>query len=445
VLLRSAATGRYVTVADDRLVASAASPAGATRFGREVLTGGIQEAARLAAEADVAVVAIGNAPLINGRETQDRMDIRPSACQRRLVRAVVGANPRTVLLVESSYPMAIPWEQSHVPAILWSSHGGQEMGSALADVLFGDHAPAGRLTQTWYRSARDLGDLADYDVIGSRRTYLYFDGTPLYPFGHGLTYPEFRYEELRLEPAVVGSAGTVVASVRVTNAGSVASDEVVQLYTRKRTSRVEQPRRRLGAFERAHFAPGETRTLRLELRAADLAVWDVARGRFVVEAGAYDVLVGASSDDIRLDAALEAVGETIGPRDGASIAAADFDDAFRVAIVDETRERGDAVAPVQDGAWIAFRDVDLGAGVDRVELRACRVGRGRGTVEVRLDGPSAGAPLAGAEVPCTGGLYEWTNVSAPVRAASGVHDLYLVLSGDIRLARFGFSRDAAAR
>jgi beta-glucosidase len=171
----------------------------------------------------------------------------------------------------------------------------------------------------------------------------------------------------------------------------------------------------------------------------------VARGRFVVESGAYDVLVGASSADIRLDAALEVAGETIGPRDGASIAAADFDDAWRVAIVDETRERGDAVAPVRDGAWIAFRDVDLGAGVDRVDVTACRVGRGRGTVEVRLDGPSAGALLASAEVPCTGGPYEWTSVSAPVRAASGVHDLYLVLSGDIRVARFGFSRDAAAR
>ena len=154
LLLRSAATGRFVAVAGGRLVASAASVAGAARFRRELLADGHAEAARAARDADVAVVVTGNAPCINGRETQDRRDIRLAPCQRRLVREVLAANPRTVLVVESSYPMAVTWEQAHVPAILWSSHGGQELGAALADVGGSEPARASAAAIPHAESAR---------------------------------------------------------------------------------------------------------------------------------------------------------------------------------------------------------------------------------------------------------------------------------------------------
>ncbi|MCW3844450.1 glycoside hydrolase family 3 C-terminal domain-containing protein [Micromonospora yasonensis] len=183
-LLRHLATGRCVTVDAD----------------------GTAEAAALAAAADVAVIALGNHPMVDGRETEDWVDLALPAGQEELLRAVYAANPRTVLVVTSSYPYAVGWAQAHLPAVLWTSHGGQEHGNALADVLLGDADPGGRLTQTWYADAAELPDLLDYDIIGADATYLYHRGEPLYPFGHGLSYARFEYVDLRLSSSRCPSA-----------------------------------------------------------------------------------------------------------------------------------------------------------------------------------------------------------------------------------------------
>ena len=152
VVIHHVATDRYVAVdPDGRLRADAADPADATVFTVELVSSGIAAATAAAQEADVAIVVLGNHPLINGRETEDRADLALPAAQEALVRAVYAANPRTVLALTSSYPFGIGWAHEHLPAMLWSAHGGQEFGHALADVLFGDADPAGRLTQTWYR------------------------------------------------------------------------------------------------------------------------------------------------------------------------------------------------------------------------------------------------------------------------------------------------------
>src|SRR5262249_1412141 len=159
---------------------------------------------------------------------------------------------------------------------------------------------------------------------------------PLYPFGHGLTYAELRYEDLRLSRHATAAAGAVTVSARITNTSRAAGDEVVQLYTRKRASRVDQPRLRLRGFERVRFEAAEPRTGGFVPRAAGLAVWDGTRGRYAVEAGVYDVLVGRSSADLRMCAVLEVDGEAIPRRDPLRPAtgAADFDDSWRVALVD---------------------------------------------------------------------------------------------------------------
>ena len=441
LLLQCIATGRYVVAEAEtgELAAAAEDPAAATRFDREVLVDGLDAAAAAAGQADVAVVVTGNAPCINGRETEDRRDIALPPAQTRLLRAVVAANPRTVLVVESSYPMAIPWAAEHVPAILWTCHGGQELGRALADVLVGDVAPAGRLPQTWYADLDDLPDPCDYDVIGAGWTYLYARVAPLYPFGHGLTYAEFRYDGVRVgAPA----DGAVEVAVEVTNAGAVASDEVVQLYARRRPSpgsRVEQPRRRLVGFRRLRFEAGETRTVPFTVRTADLAVWDVVGGRMVVEAGEYEVMAGRSSADVRLTAPLPVEGEAIACRDAAAqTTAADFDDSRTMAIVDETRERGDAVAPAgAGGGWLLFRAVDFGPGAGRVAARVARAADGA-TISFRVDDPDAGPVAATVKAPASDDRYAWTTVTAPVQSAAGVHDLYVVFDGPVALASFSF-------
>ncbi|RUL90598.1 glycoside hydrolase family 3 C-terminal domain-containing protein [Verrucosispora sp. FIM060022] len=312
VLLRHLATDRYVTVdADGRLRVDGDGPQAATAFVIEVGGDGAAEAAALAAAADVAVVALGNHPMVNGRETEDRVDLALPARQEALLRAVYAANPRTVLVVTSSYPYAIGWAEQHLPAVLWSAHGGQEHGNALADVLLGDAEPAGRLTQTWYADTAELPDLLDYDVIGADFTYLYHRGEPLFPFGHGLSYTDFDYTNLRLSATAVPVGAEVEVSVDVTNTGERVGEEVVQLYTRQRRSRVKQPLRQLRDFARVTVAPGECRTVTLRLRTAELSWWDVDQGRLVVEDATHSVLVGRSATDVRLTGTVAVRGETL--------------------------------------------------------------------------------------------------------------------------------------
>ncbi|RZQ61477.1 glycoside hydrolase family 3 protein [Amycolatopsis suaedae] len=431
----------YLTVAaDGTLVLGSPDAAGAARFTKETITGGIDSAVDAATGADAAVVVVGSMPFINGREVHDRTTMALAENQSELIKAVRRANPNTIVVVENSYPTTLTWEQDNVPAILWTSHAGQETGRALADVLFGDVNPAGRLTQTWYRSDGDLPDLLDYDIARTGRTYQYFDGDPLYPFGHGLSYSGFRYDGLRLASPVVAGDGTVRASVEVTNTGDRAGDEVVQLYTHQRFSRDPQPKRELHAFQRVHLRPGETRTVELTVPAAELGHWDVTRGRWVVEASMHDVLVGASSSDIRQRAAVYVQGERIPARDlSASIRAIDFDDYAGVDLVDESKARGDAVAG-GTGDWIRFADVDLGSGAATVTARVARAAAGSGSVEIRLDDPVRGRTAGRVDVPSTGDRYAYTTVTGALTGASGRHDVYLVFTGDLRISTFSLRR-----
>jgi beta-glucosidase len=188
--------------------------------------------------------------------------------------------------------------QDNVPAILHLAHSSQEEGNALADVLFGDYNPAGRLTATWVKSLEDLPPMMDYD-IRKGRTYMYFKGTPLYPFGFGLSYTRFEYSNLRLA-RTMSAAGEMTISVDVRNTGSMAGDEVVQLYVSAKGSAVERPLKQLRGFERIALRPGETRTVKLPLKGSDLSYWDAGKQSFVVEPGTVEVMVGGSSADVRL-------------------------------------------------------------------------------------------------------------------------------------------------
>ncbi|OKI37651.1 hypothetical protein A6A25_18120 [Saccharothrix sp. CB00851] len=375
--LRDVGSRRYLGVAEDgSLVATAAAPGGwdvrelfeprltdagvvlrntvggadnpatvqgtisleSTAFEIERVVDGIAAAVETAAQADTVVLVLGNDPHINGRETQDRTTLRLPSLD--LVRAVREANPNTVLVLVSSYPYALDGEEEHLPGIVWTAHGGQEQGRAVAEALFGVFSPSGKLTQTWYRSDDDLPDIFDYDIIRAGGTYLYFTGEPLFPFGHGLSYTTFEYSDLTWVDGV--------ATVSVTNTGDVAGAEVVQLYSSALDSRVRQPVRKLQSFHRVHLAPGETAVV--ELRADQLWHWDVTTGRRVVEAGRYELLVGASSRDVRSRLVVDVAGETIAPRVGV-LPALDFDDCDGVRLVD------DEVVFTHEGAWISFDDV----------------------------------------------------------------------------------------
>ncbi len=417
---------KYVTAADDGTLVLATAD-GAAHFTKDTVASGVDDAVKAAKGADAAVVVVGSMPFINGREDHDRTTMALAEGQEALVKAVSAANPHTVVVVENSYPTTLGWEQEHVPAILWTTHAGAETGHALADTLFGDNDPAGRLTQTWYRADGDLPDILDYDIIKSDRTYLYYQGDPLYPFGYGLSYTSFRYGKLTTSV----SGGRVQASVDVTNTGKRAGDEVVQLYTHQRTSRDKEPVKQLRAFQRVHLTPGRTGTVRLSFPVTDLAHWDVTRNKNVVESGTYDVLAGSSSADVRARAALPVRGERIPARDlSRTTRATDFDDYQGVRLVDETKVRGDAVG-TKKGDWAAYKDASLGSGATTFTARTS----GTGSVAVHLDSPTG--PLAGtATATGTGDVYAYTTTTAALSGAKGRHDVYLVFDGDLRIATF---------
>lgn len=169
----------------------------------------------------------------------------------------------------------------------------------LSSVLFGDYNPAGRLVQTWPRSLAQLPPMMDYDIRHGR-TYMYFNGKPLYPFGYGLSYTTFTYRDLKTSTPSLPAAGAIDVSVRVKNTGKRAGDEVVQLYVRHIDSAVSRPLKELKAFTRVHLRAKEEKTVTLSLPASRLAYWDADADRWTVEKDQVEIIVGGSSVDARL-------------------------------------------------------------------------------------------------------------------------------------------------
>ena len=268
----------------------------------------------------------------------------------RLVREVADANPRTVLVVMSSYPYLMPDE---APAVVWTSHAGQETGRAIASLLSGEHEFEGRLPQAWPACDADLPDALDYDIITAGWTYQYATAAPRFPFGHGLTYTTFGYGELTV--ALAGDA--VTATLDVTNTGDRAGSEVVQLYASYPGT--AQPRRRLIGFSRVALEPGETGTATIGVPVSRLELWDVAAGRMALPAGPLEILAGASSGDIR-QAAMLPLPAAAAPLRAARVAAADFDDQVNVTLIDTTRSSGTSITPADPAraAWVRYDRLD---------------------------------------------------------------------------------------
>ncbi|MBV9380659.1 MAG: glycoside hydrolase family 3 C-terminal domain-containing protein [Streptosporangiaceae bacterium] len=428
----------YVTVAPDgTLTLGASTPAAAAHFARDVVTSGIASAVQAAKGAGAAVVVVGSMPFINGREAHDRTGMNLASGQEALVEAVTKANPRTIVVVEDSYPTTINWEQRNDPAILWTTHAGQETGHALADVLFGDYNPSGRLTQTWPRSQSEVADILDYDIIKSGQTYMYSTQPVLYPFGYGLSYTTFRYGRLRLSSGEMGGDGHVTASVGVTNTGSRAGRDVVQLYEHQERSRVRQPAEKLIGFQNVDLAPGQTRTVRFDIRASDLAFWDVTRNKWAVERSAFDLMAGDSLADVDSGATLRVDGEVIPPRNlTVPTLAENFDNYQGAQLVDQSKASGTAVGATAAGQWIEFADAGLRDSPAAFTAQVAKGTPGTAQIQIRLDNPVSGPVIGTATVNSTGDIYAYTTTTASLAGAHGIRDVYLVFTGDLRISSF---------
>lgn len=262
-----------------------------------------------AQKADIAIVCVGNhvygtdpkwkySPVpSDGREAVDRKAL--SLEQEDLVKIVHKANPNTVMVLVSSFPFAINWSQENIPAILHITNNSQELGNGLADVIFGDYNPAGRTNQTWVKSIADLPPIMDYDIRNGR-TYMYAKEKPLYPFGYGLSYTNFTYSDMALSSSTLSKGKDLKVSVNVKNTGDMDGEEVAQLYVSFPQSKVIRPIKQLKGFDRTMVKKGESKTFEFTLRAEDLAYWDNDKDSFVIEPGTVNLLIGSSSEDIRL-------------------------------------------------------------------------------------------------------------------------------------------------
>lgn len=416
---------------------------------------GVAAAAAVAAEADWAIVFVGNHPMVNARECFDRPGLDLASRQADLVREVAAAKPgRTVVVVVSAYPLAIGDIDAdpNVAAILYTSHAGQALGAALAEALAGDYAPAGRLTSTWLPDTSSLPksgpraepfrvsdiDMLEYDVISAGLTYRYSKAEAIYGFGHGLSYTEFAYGDLQV-PSIVDDTEPFTATIDVTNTGTRTADEVVLLFAGIAESAYGDrvPEAQLAGFARARdIAPGETRRVAIDVDPQTLFVWDVVRGERIVETGDYLFSVGTGSEGPEAEVRIE----------GDTILALDLSEAANVwekATIAEgltywevskrntlKREGGyHSTGSRRPGSHVGFTSAMLD-GATAIELRTATTTAdwtdlADPVIEVRTTTPD-GPLLAEVQVPKTAGFQSFTTITAPLENAEGTHDLYLV-------------------
>ena len=233
-------------------------------------------------------------------EGYDRVEIGLPGRQQELIRRVCAVNPRTVVVLINGSSLALPWVKENAAAVVEAFFSGPDVGTALADVLFGDYNPSGRLPMTFYQSMDQLPPMEDYDVISGERTYLYFPGPVCFPFGYGLSYTKFQYSDLQLSARQITRSGELTVGLDVENVGGRAGSEVVQLYVNDVQASVKRPLKELIAFDKITLNPGEKKRVRFNVRAKDLAFWDVGAKQWTVEPGTFQLMAGASSADIRL-------------------------------------------------------------------------------------------------------------------------------------------------
>jgi beta-glucosidase len=257
----------------------------------------IRKAAEVAAETDVAILFLGtNLDIAN--EAADRTNLDLPGNQLRLAKAVFEANPNTVVVLINGMPLAVNWLDEHVPAILEAWYPGQAGGTAIAEALFGLYNPGGKLPVTFHRGVEDLPPLGDYDITKGR-TYWFYKGDVLYPFGHGLSYTEFEFSNLQVEiPSGPDPFSQVKVTFDVKNSGKVKGDEVVQLYVKKLESEHVQPLKKLRAFKRISLAPGKSKTIQFDLSTKDFSFWNEENGDWEIESGSFEIQAGNSSQNI---------------------------------------------------------------------------------------------------------------------------------------------------
>ncbi len=243
------------------------------------------------------------------QEGLDRKDLQLPSEQKSLIQAVFEVNPNVIVVLINGSPLAINWINEHIPAVIEAWYPGERGGDAIADVLMGDYNPGGRLPLTFYKGLHQLLPFNEYN-IDKGQTYMYLEDEPLYPFGYGLSYTEFKYQDLNVDLTNINISSTEIIhfSLFVENIGKIDGDEVVQLYIKDVDAQGpenKKPYKALKSFKRVHVKAGKREKVILPVRVKDLASYNVEEKKWIVEPRKLDVLIGASSKDIRLKTQIE--------------------------------------------------------------------------------------------------------------------------------------------
>ncbi|MDO6802967.1 glycoside hydrolase family 3 C-terminal domain-containing protein [Wenyingzhuangia sp. 1_MG-2023] len=257
----------------------------------------IEEAVALAKKSEYVIVVVGNDETTS-TENIDRMSLKLPGNQHELIKAVRKVNKNVILAVVPSGSTSIGWEQENVPGIVCAWANGQEQGTALANVLFGDVNPGGKLNTTWYQSVKDLPDFHDYKIAGGNRTYMYFDGKPLYPFGYGLSYTDFDIDKVAIDKKKLEANGFVTVSATIKNNGKVDGDEVLQVYIRNAKTGKKAPKKALKGFQRVSVKAGQSTKVEIQIPYEAFTYYNAKKEQYMVKKGTYEILVGNSSKNI---------------------------------------------------------------------------------------------------------------------------------------------------
>lgn len=340
-------------------------------------------AEKLRSECNLIVYCTGNHPVQVAKECYDRSTL--SLTIQRECRDILSASDSLVTVLISSYPYAITGAKN----LIYTTHAGAHLGTAVAETISGRNVPAGRLAMTWYRSELDLPDITEYDIERGCTTYMYFKGEPLYPFGYGLSYAKFEYTDMALT-----GGETPEAVIHVRSISDTDGDEVVQLYFTVPTSKLKRPAKKLCAFARVHIKAGETAEVRLKVPRYILEVYDTHSGRMLVESGIYRFMAGGSSAELPLAGEVEVSGEEIPPRpDG--FAADSFDGYFNMETAWSKRLHRHYTRTKGWGGTLIYEDCPF-AGKKQLILTAAAY-IGSGTLHVHFADKYAQAELSPAD------------------------------------------------
>lgn len=263
----------------------------------EIVISGVKEVEQMAREVETVVLCVGNHPMINGRETEDRRTLALPEHQQQLIEAVLRQNKQVILMIIASYPYAFTFKNHRPQAILYSAHGSEVLGESIAKVIAGDVSPTGKLSMTWYQSETDLPSLTNYDIIRNNRTYLYFQDAVLYPFGHGLTYHSLTVEDVKVKAAGLLTSGLEI-DVTFSNPHDLAVTDVCQVYARTIKSQQQRPKKQLIGFEKVMLEPFELRVVSLEINEEAFHQFDPRCREMRLISDTIQVALGFSSRDI---------------------------------------------------------------------------------------------------------------------------------------------------